>query len=167
MDLVTIRMMMLGRTAREDFERRRRGIHKESRRASLKARALLHYHLTKEQRKELRGTKAFTLAGADGKTYRITEGTTSNVYLLEEGQPVMRFCVVAKETALPMYDLLLAQKLMLESDPEQFWKIAVKTDLRKPASAPPNPIDMAREVARRFRERTDDAVDAAARRLAG
>ena len=46
------------------------------RRADHKAKALLHQHLSKEQRWELRATKAITITGQDGRSYRITEGTT-------------------------------------------------------------------------------------------
>ena len=114
-------------------EHGRRGTKKarrEDRIARIKAKALLHYNLTKEQRWDLRGSKSFVITGKDGKSYRITEGTSSNVQLLENGVATHQLCVVAKGFQLPVYDLMLAQKLMLESDPEAFWKIAVVRDLR-------------------------------------
>ncbi len=97
--------------------------------ANIKAKALLHHNLTREQRWDLRASKSFTIVGKDGRTYRITEGTASNVYLLENGVETKRLCVVAKDVDLPVYDLMLAQKLMLESIPDAFWKIAVVSDL--------------------------------------
>ncbi len=103
---------------------------REWRRANQKAKALLHQHLTKIQRQELRAMKAFDVTGRDGKVYRITEGTTSNVQLLEGGVAVRRFCVVAKGLELPVYDLMLAQKLLLESNPEAFHGLAVVHDIR-------------------------------------
>lgn len=96
-----------------------------SRRAIQRARALLHRSLDRQQRRELRGTKAFTMVGKDGKTYRIAEKASTNVTLLDKtGKPVKRLCVVFKDTGLPIYDLMLAQKLLLESNPKDFWKIA-------------------------------------------
>ncbi len=103
--------------------------HREMRRANVKARALLHSQLTREQRWELRATKSFTILGRDGRTYSITEGSTSNVRLIENGTATKSFCVVAKDLSLPIYDLMLAQKLLLETAPEDFHKLAVVHDL--------------------------------------
>jgi len=135
-DIGTLRMMLPH--AREAFMRLRRHhsnagnakAKREARLANAKAKALLHSNLTREQRWDLRATRSFTITGKDGRTYRITEGSSTNVELLENGAPIMRFCVVAKGVRLPVYDLMLAQKLMLESNPEGFWKIAVVHDLR-------------------------------------
>jgi hypothetical protein len=79
----------------------------------------------------MRGERAFTLQGRDGRTYRITEGSTANVQLIENGLATHSFCVVDKDRRLPVYDLMLAQKLLLESNPEGFHKIAVVRDLRE------------------------------------
>jgi hypothetical protein len=135
--------------ARERYQRLyQAGLHagakkqrREVRRASMRARALLHSQLTKEQRWELRASKAFTIVGRDGKTYRITEGSASNVLLLEEGSAIRRFCVVAKDLRLPVYDLMLAQKLLLETAPEDFHKLAVVQDLPLPALPSPEVAD--------------------------
>jgi hypothetical protein len=97
-------------------------------RASIKAKALLYHQLTREQKWELRATNGFTVTGGDGKRYRITKASTSNVKLVENGVDTQSLCVVFKDS-LPVYDLLLAQKFMLECDPDAFWKIAKVTDL--------------------------------------
>lgn len=106
---------------------------REEHRANVKAKALLHSQLTKEQRWDLRATKSFTITGRDGRTYRITEGSASNVQLMEDGVPVRNLCVVARDLRLPTYDLMLAQKLLLETAPEDFHKLAVVTELPRRA----------------------------------
>lgn len=111
-----------------------RGIPK---RARIKARALLHYNLTKEQRWDLRASKSFTIVAKDGRTYRIREHQTVQL-LDEQGQATHALCVVPKENhglGIPAHDIMLAQKLMLESDPTAFWALANVTDLR-PQPAP-------------------------------
>lgn len=110
-------------------------LRRDRRRADARAKALLHRALSREQRWELRATKAFTVQGKDDKTYLITEGSTSNVKLLENGVQTHSLCVVAKGTALPVHDLMLAQKLLLEHNPEAFWGLAVVRDLRPQAQA--------------------------------
>lgn len=102
-----------------------RGNRKVGRKAAIKAKALLHRHLTKPQRWELRGAKAFTVLGQDGSTYLVTEGTASNVKLLVDGKPRYSLCVVFKgHSPLPMYDLMLAQKVLLELDIRFFLRTA-------------------------------------------
>jgi hypothetical protein len=79
----------------------------------------------------MRAEKAFTIVGRDGRTYRITEGSTSNVQLIENGEATHSLCVVAEGLSLPVYDLMLAQKLMLETAPEDFHKLAIVRNLRE------------------------------------
>lgn len=102
-----------------------RGNRKLGRKAALKAKALLHRHLSKPQRWELRATKAFTVVGQDGRPYLVTEGTANNVKLLVDGKPRYSLCVVFKDHApLPLYDLMLAQKTLLELDIRFFLRTA-------------------------------------------
>lgn len=92
---------------------------RDRKRAGVRARALLHRHLTREQRWELRATKSVTVTGQDGNAYRITEGSCNNVFLIEDGKAKYRLCAVAKLDgfkSLPVHDLMLAQKLMIEND---------------------------------------------------
>jgi hypothetical protein len=111
---------------------------RDLRRADIKAKAILHSQLTREQRWELRATKAFTITARNGKQYRITEGSASNVQLLEGGLPVQSLCVVAQGVQLPVYDLMLAQKLLLEASPEHFLQLAVVRDIPQPELADPS-----------------------------
>jgi hypothetical protein len=95
---------------------------REQAKATMRAKALLHRYLTKEQRIELRNTKAFTMRGKDGRRYHITTGSCTNVFIEHEGQR-FSLCVIPKDW-LPTYDTMLAQKVMLETDPEAFLRLA-------------------------------------------
>lgn len=134
--LTQIRRMMLDAprflAGFEDMVRQRSGDKarkRGERRAHIKAKALLYHNLTREQKWELRATKAFTITGADGKQYRITEASSNNVKYVVDGVDQKSLCVVAAGIQLPVYDLMLAQKLMLECAPDAFWQLAVVTDL--------------------------------------
>lgn len=102
---------------------------RKSRKASRRARAVLHRFLTKQQRWDLRASESFQVMGGDGRTYRLTKRECNGIYLLDEGTPRYSFCVVAAEQALPVHDLLLIHKVMLESDPEMFLRTAHVRDL--------------------------------------
>jgi len=101
---------------------------REARLAVVRAKALLHRHLTKQQRWELRAKKAFTVQGSDGNTYLITEGTANNVKRVKNGRPDFSLCVVS-DYNLPVYDLMLAQKLLLETNAPHFVSLANIFDL--------------------------------------
>ncbi len=105
---------------------------REAFRANRKAKALLHRFLSKEQRWELRASKAFRVIGQDGRTYLVTEGLAGNVRLVEGTEHLATLCVVPRYevTSLPMYDLMLAQKILLESQTEKFLRTAHVRDLR-------------------------------------
>lgn len=95
---------------------------KAERKATAKSRALLHRFLTKQQRKELRALQAFQIRGGDGLMYKIAPG---QVCLLDGDVPIASFCIVQKDDGyLPVYDLMLARKLMLETNPAEFWSIS-------------------------------------------
>jgi hypothetical protein len=95
---------------------------KELRKASIRSRALLHRYLTKEQRLELRATNGITVKGADGRLYRLNEGRFMNIGVEHEG--VMYGLCVAPKGAMPAYDVLLAQKVMLEVAPAPLLRVA-------------------------------------------
>lgn len=91
-------------------------------RAHARARALLHRHLTREQRFELKRTRGFRMKDRAGRLYHVTEGTSTNIYIEHEGTKYA-LCVIPTEK-LPLPDVLLAQKIMLETDPEAFIRLA-------------------------------------------
>ena len=89
---------------------------------------LLTSHLTSEQLIELEQHRYFRMRGRDGRTYKISTRTHGNVWLLNpEGEEVMNFCIVLQDSTIPIYDQMLTQKLMLEFDPETFYRIANPT----------------------------------------
>ncbi len=90
----------------------------------MRAKALLYRYLTKEQKWSLRASKSFSFTGKDGHTYEIREFSCNNVTRYENDKPLYQFCVVSN-TTIPVYDLMLGQKLMLETDPRAFLDIAV------------------------------------------
>lgn len=93
---------------------------RQLRKAEVRARSLLHQHLTREQRLELRKTKGFTIQGKDGRLYHLA--AAQNITLEHEGMKYS-LCVHPKDV-LPTSDVLLAQKIMLEADPETLIHIA-------------------------------------------
>ena len=94
--------------------------------AQVRAKALLYRYLTREQKWSLRAGKSFSVTGKDGHTYEIKEFGCNNVTRYEDGKPLYQFCVISKyETPIPIYDLMLGQKLMLETDPRTFLDTAV------------------------------------------
>lgn len=95
-----------------------------------RAARLLNGCLTPKQRRELRKKQYIQVTGQDGQLYRIEERGHQNVFLIQEGVPVFQYCVVSREK-IPVPDLMLAQKLMLESSLEDFMKLANKWDLRE------------------------------------
>lgn len=86
--------------------------------AERKAKSLLCRFLTKTQRCQLRATNSFDVTAADGRVYRVIHG--SAVRRVDDGIETRTFCLVQKEILLPAYDLMLAQKVMLERDFETF-----------------------------------------------
>lgn len=123
-------------------EIRRRGTkaaRRFARRAEARSRALLHSFLSKEQRWELRASDAFRVRGQDGRSYFITKGVGGNVRLLEDGAPIYHLCVVPGRSgvevfdAIPVYDLMLAQKVLIENDISTFLRTARARDLRTEA----------------------------------
>ena len=97
--------------------------------ADRRAEELLVAHLDKEQRKQYRTEKKFKVVGGDGALFEIGSAWSSNVReMTPDGKHIARFCIHPRES-VPIPDLLLAQKLMLETDPAEFRKIANRTAL--------------------------------------
>lgn len=104
---------------------------KDRERARKKARALLRQNVTRAQWGEFRKSKEFHVVGTDGQVYRISHQVGSNVTLVVDGVDVARFCVVPKEHAwIPEPDMMLAVKLMLETNARSFIRKANRIELR-------------------------------------
>jgi len=88
-----------------------------------KARALLERALSPEQRRDLFTRRCFYVKGKRF-TYRIREGHSGNVDALDsKGRVISRFCAHPLGR-VPVYDVMLAQKLWIETDESMFLKKA-------------------------------------------
>ena len=97
--------------------------------AQAKARALLERALTPQQRRDMFAERCFYVKGRSF-TYRIREGHSGNVDQLDSaGLVISRFCA-RPLGRLPVYDVMLAQKLWIETDESMFLKKAAPYPLR-------------------------------------
>jgi hypothetical protein len=97
-----------------------------------KAKALLREFLDDHQRDTLDKHRWFEVVSPAGRTYRIHQGRQGNVFLIEGGHQVMRYCIHPAEW-VPDEDTMLAQALMLRCSEDDFVTIANKTPLRAAA----------------------------------
>lgn len=104
-----------------EFERQQQVFLAEQKAADEKAETLLRKILTPKQRMELETEGHFHVWAKDGFKYRITRSSGHNVSRVcpETGRVLARYCIVPK-IFVPSSDRLLAQKLLLEADPERF-----------------------------------------------
>jgi hypothetical protein len=94
--------------------------------AERKSLALLCEWLSPEQFSQYEKDKAFETVGSKtGKRYRIKQGNQLNVFELDEkGRPVCGHCFVP-QGFLASGDVMLAQKIALETDEETAMKVAL------------------------------------------
>lgn len=107
-----------------------------------RAKALFFRYLTREQKWELRAHKRVTTIGQDGRTYLINAWQGGNVYLVENGAPTTVLCVVPNPAVvdrIPVHDLMLAQKILLESNVAEFLQTA-RSWPYKPPTPPAEPV---------------------------
>jgi hypothetical protein len=105
------------------------GLHFPDLAAEAKARALLERALTPQQRRDLFARRYFYVKGRKF-TYRIREGHSGNVDALDSsGCMVSRFCALPLGR-VPVYDVMLAQKLWIETDENMFLKRAAPYPLQ-------------------------------------
>lgn len=86
---------------------------------------LLREWLSEEQRKQFDMSKSFDVFGCDSlKRYRIRHGTGANVHELDdEGRPIRGLCFVPAGNLVPG-DVMLAQKIALETSESSALAIA-------------------------------------------
>ena len=96
-----------------------------------RGRALLLEWLSEPQRKQYQERNCFEVTGChSGKRYRIRYGMGTNVYELDDkGRPVTGWCFVP-EGYLVAGDVMLAQKIALETDEQGALKVANNFSLR-------------------------------------
>lgn len=119
---------------RVEAERRRVSIAREQVRrdraravAQRRAERLLRSNLSKEQREEYDRLKRFHVVGADGRLYRVHRQWSHNLEVVEEtpdGRYITEQLCVHPRESVPTEDSMLAQKLMLETDPANLRRIA-------------------------------------------
>jgi len=98
--------------------------------ADLVAERLLREHLNPTQLAQYDKTKSFTVRSPYGHLYLITKGAHSNVYRLGPGgKKIARYCIVAADR-LPDCDQMLAQKMLIETDPIAFHDKANKLSVQ-------------------------------------
>lgn len=91
--------------------------------ALAKARALLERALTMQQRRDLFARGYFCVQGRR-YSYRIREGHAGNVDALDSsGRVVSRYCAHPLGR-IPVHDVMLAQKLWIETDEDMFLREA-------------------------------------------
>ena len=98
--------------------------------ANKRSLAILSHHLTDEQRQEYIIKRLFHFEAKSGRVYRLQEGTHGNVFAVENGKDVERFCIQPSDSRLPKPDVVLAQLLMLKTNEEEFRRIANISNLR-------------------------------------
>ena len=103
---------------------------------------LLREWLSPDQRAQFDASKTFEVVGANsGKRYRISYGTGNNIHELDDaGRCVMGWCFVPSGYLVPG-DVMLAQKIALETDEKAALKIANRFPMQ---SFQPNNTNMLR-----------------------
>jgi hypothetical protein len=100
--------------------------------ADQRAEALLKCFLSSSQRAQYEAERAFeviTCRSGVTRTYRLRKGWAGNVFLLDDkGRQVEKYCI-HPDVAVPEADNLVAQKLLLESNEEEFLRVANRTPI--------------------------------------
>lgn len=98
---------------------------KQQKRSARRAKKLLLHHLQPEQRKQLRRKGHFDVIGSRGTVFRISSSFPFNVRLAGFAKRSrVFFCTEAEDPDIPKWDVMLAQKLMIEADEGEFLKVA-------------------------------------------
>jgi len=92
-----------------------------------RAEELLKQHLSEDQQQQFERDREFIVVGSRGTRYKIRENRGSVVanisVLKDDGSEGHRLCCHPRD-CLPIADVMLAQKLWLESDEQQFLRVA-------------------------------------------
>lgn len=101
----------------------------QAKRAAAEARAakLLEENLALQERQRLAKDGHFIVHGRSGCRYRIRRGRSGNVDVIDrQGMITARLCIHPIES-VPDSDTMLAQKLMIEHDEQEFNRVANRT----------------------------------------
>ena len=100
--------------------------------------SLLREWLSPEQSAQFDASKCFDVVGCDsGRRYRIRHGTGTNVHEIDDGgRPVMGWCFVPSGP-LVAGDVMLAQKIALETDERAALAVANRFPVHVPGQTNP------------------------------
>jgi hypothetical protein len=95
--------------------------------AEMRGLRLLREWLSPEQLAQYDARNYFDVTGChSGKRYRIRHGTATNIYELDSaGRPRVGWCFIPKDRLVPG-DVMLAQKIALETDESAALRVAKK-----------------------------------------
>lgn len=88
-----------------------------------RSRKILMSLLDETQQAEFKKKKSFHVLGKDGFIYLVTGQYQHNVFRVEDGRRTFEYCIITKGY-VPLYDQMLSQKLLLESNPQMFLDIS-------------------------------------------
>lgn len=91
--------------------------------ATRRARQLLQANLNKDQRKQFKKHGWFFVDGNKSR-YRVKKGRVANVEVLEANNTVKHRLCAHPGASVPDFDTMLAQKLMLENQEDEFLRLA-------------------------------------------
>lgn len=106
----------------DEFRFRYTGEPETTVRPSTKARELLLSQLNEEQKQDYVTNQRFSVKAKDGQVYVISRAQSFNV----RGPDGTRYCGQLED--VPLEDQMLAQKLLLEHNPDKFFKNANRAD---------------------------------------
>jgi hypothetical protein len=96
--------------------------------ARKRAEELLITHLTDAQRSDLKRDGFFFVESQLGKRYRIRKGREGNVdRYCDKGEKIVGKLCIHPQAYVPDFDTMLAQKLMLEHNEQEFLRVANET----------------------------------------
>lgn len=99
-----------------------------------RARRLFLSSLDEEQRAEFDATERIFVLGQDGQQYLLLPGYHGNVFLVVDGMIVRSYCV-AVTIEVPLWDSMMCQKLLLETDITDFLALANTEPVDPPIKA--------------------------------
>ena len=115
----------LGRTLLWERRFARLGPLAERQWGAQRASALLVRCLDDAQRAEFARTRSFSVRSSSGRRYRIGYSATANIDVLDDaGKVLYRLC--ARPLYVPVPAIMLAQKMMLETQEADFLRVAVR-----------------------------------------
>lgn len=113
----------VARTYLELIEKKKKDNKKKEDAVKKRSRSILMSLLDKTQQAEFKKKKSFHVVGKDDFVYLVTGQYQHNVFRIEGGRRTFEYCIVTKNY-VPLYDQMLSQKLLLESNPQMFLGIS-------------------------------------------